>query len=64
METAMRAQREKVQLLKDGGADQDRITLERAKYRGQLSEYGAFSKKMGLRQERERIYLDGKGRIA
>lgn len=64
METAMRAQREKVQLLKDGNADQEIIMLERAKYRGQLSEYGAFSKKMGLRQERERIYLDGKGRIA
>lgn len=64
METSMRAQREKVQLLKDGNADQEIIMLERAKYRGQLSEYCAFSKKMGLRQERERIYLDGKGRIA
>ena len=34
------------------------------KYQGQLNEYARFSKKMGLRQERERIYLDMKGRVA
>ena len=64
METAMRAQREKVQLLQKGGADPDDVMLARCKYQGQLDEYARFSKKMGLKQERERIYLDMKGRVA
>lgn len=64
METAMRAQRQKVKLLKDNGADPDDVMLARAKYQGQLDEYARFSKKMGLKQERERIYLDMKGRVA
>lgn len=64
METAMRAQREKVQLLKTGGADPDDVMLARAKYQGQLNEYARFSKTMGLQQERERIYYDQRGRIA
>lgn len=64
METAMRAQREKVQLLKDGGADPEEITVAQAKYQGHLNEYAKFSKKMGLQQERERIYYDRRGRVA
>lgn len=64
METAMRAQRQKVKLLQEGGADPDDILLERCKYQGQLDEYAQFSKKMGLVQERERIYLDMQGRVA
>lgn len=64
METAMRAQREKVQMLQDGGADQQEVMLQKAKYQGQLGEYAAFSRKMGLKEERERIYIDGRGRIA
>lgn len=64
METAMRAQREKVQLLRSGGADPDDVMLARAKYQGQLNEYSRFSRKMGLKEERERIYYDMRGRIA
>lgn len=64
METAMRAQREKVQLLKEGGADPDDVMLARAKYQGQLNEYSRFCKKMGLPEERERIYYDMRGRVA
>lgn len=64
METAMRAQREKVRALQKGKADQDEILAHKMKYQGQLNEYARFSKKMGLRQERERIYLDMKGRVA
>lgn len=64
METAMRAQREKVQLLQHGGADPQEVMLMKAKYQGQLNEYAKFSKKMKLEQERERIYLDMRGRIA
>ena len=64
METAMRAQREKVVLLKQGGADPDDVMIARVKYQGQLNEYARFCKKMGLVQERERIYYDMRGRIA
>lgn len=64
METAMRAQREKVRLLQHGGADQDEIILHKAKYQGQLNEYSRFCRKMSLTEERERIYLDMKGRVA
>ena len=64
METCMRAQREKVDLLKKGGADPDDIMIVRAKYQGQLNEYSRFCKKMGLTEERERIYYDMRGFIA
>lgn len=64
METAMRAQREKVVLLKQGDADPDDVMLARAKYQGQLNEYSRFCRKMGLTEERERIYYDMRGRIA
>lgn len=64
METAMRAQREKVDLLKKGGADPDEVMLAKCKYQAQLDEYARFSKKMGLKQERERIHMDMRGRIA
>jgi hypothetical protein len=64
METAMRAQREKVRLLQHGGADRQEIILQKAKYQAQLNEYARFSNKMKLPQERERIYLDMRGRVA
>lgn len=64
METAMRAQREKVKLLQAGGADQDEVILHKAKYQGQLNEYSRFCRKMSLTEERERIYLDMIGKIA
>ena len=64
METAMRAQREKAALLKQGGADPDDVMLAKAKYQGQLGEYARFCKRMGLHQERERIYYDMLGRVA
>lgn len=64
METAMRAQREKVCLLQHGGADPDEVILQKAKYQGQLNEYSRFCRKMKLTEERERIYLDMKGRVA
>ena len=64
METAMQAQREKVQLLQKGGTDPDDVMLARAKYQGQLNEYSKFSRKMGLKEERERIYYDMRGHVA
>lgn len=64
METAMRAQREKVQLLQHGGADPNEVILQKAKYQGQLNEYSRFCRKMSLTEERERIYLDMRGKVA
>ena len=64
METAMRAQRSKIKALKVGNYDKDKLVLERAKYRGQLHEYTVFCEKMGMMQQRERIYMDMLGRLA
>ncbi len=64
METAMRAQREKVQLLKQGGADPDDILNARCKYQAMLDEYSEFSKKFKLPEQCERIYYDLRGRVA
>lgn len=64
METAMRAQREKVDLLKAAGVDKEEITLARCKYQAQLDEYSRFCRKMGLKEQRERIYMDMRGRVA
>ena len=36
----------------------------KAKYQNQLNEYALFSKHMGLKQERARIYFDMNGRVA
>lgn len=60
----MRAQRQKIRLLQEAGADKDDIMLEKARYQGQLNEYKQFSKKMGLLEQRERIYQDGLGKVA
>ena len=64
IERCMRAQREKVELLKEGGADKDDVMLARCKYQAQLDEYKRFSKVMKLPEQRERIYYDMKGRVA
>lgn len=64
METVMRAQREKVQLLKQGGADPGDILNARCKYQAMLDEYKEFSRKFGLPEQRERIYQDMAGRVA
>lgn len=64
METAMRAQREKVSLLKESGADKEEVMIARCKYQAQLGEYSRFCKKMGLKEQRERIYYDMRGRVA
>lgn len=64
METAIRAQRSKIKALKVGNYDKDKLVLERAKYRGQLYEYTVFCEKMGMVQQRERIYMDMLGKLA
>lgn len=63
LESLMRSQRRKIKLLKSGGADEDDIINVMAKYRATMSQYTAFSKQMGLPQQRERIYADGLGKV-
>lgn len=63
LETAMRAQRQKVKLLQEANADKKDITAVKCKYQKLSKEYTDFSKKMGLPQERQRIYSDGLGKI-
>lgn len=64
METSMRAQRSKIAALKAGDYDKDMLMIEQAKYQAQLYEYTVFSNKMGIPQQRERIYMDGLGNSA
>ncbi|MGN0615109.1 phage minor capsid protein [Ruminococcus flavefaciens] len=63
LETTMRAQREEMALLKEGGADEDDLINCRARYRGTSHEYARFSEAMGLPQQRERVSADGLGNI-
>ena len=63
METNMRAQRQTINLLKLGGADKKTITEERIKYRIQMQQYKNIAKFFGLKEQKERIYLDGLGRV-
>ena len=64
METAMRAQRQKVQLLEQGKADPDDIITAKCKYQARLGEYKEFRKKFNLPKQREQIYADLRGRVA
>lgn len=61
LETTMRAQREEMALLKEGGADEDDLINCRARYNATSHEYAQFSDAMGLPQQRERVYADGLG---
>lgn len=63
LETTMRAQRQEMQLLKEGGADEDDLINCRARYMGTSHEYATFSEAMGLPQQRERVTVDGLGNI-
>ncbi len=64
LETKMRAQRAKVKQLQQGGADPNDIIAAKARYLNTLHQYQEFSKKMGLPEQMERVYIDGLGRIA
>lgn len=63
LETAMRAQRQKIHLLEEADADEEDIINARCRYRGTSQEYTRFSKTMGLPQQRERVNADGLGNI-
>ena len=59
MERGMRAQRQKIKLLQQGGADEQEIILAKAKYQGQKQTYKDFSEKMKLPEQKARIMQDG-----
>lgn len=63
LETTMRAQRQEIKLLKEGGANEDDLIAARSRYRGTSAEYARFSKAMDLPQQRERVTVDGLGNI-
>lgn len=63
LETTMRAQRQKIKLLEEGGADEDTLIEARARYRTTSAEYSRFSTAMGIPQQRERVTVDGLGAI-
>lgn len=63
LETTMRAQRQEIKLLKEGGASEDDLIAARARYRGTSAEYARFSQAMDLPQQRERVTIDGLGNI-
>jgi hypothetical protein len=63
LETTMRAQREQIKLLKEGGADEDDIIAARARYRATSAEYSRFSSAMGIPQQRDRVTMDGLGNV-
>lgn len=64
METTMRKYRQDIKLLQEGGGSDEEIMLKKARYQGKMQEYKAFSKAMGLPEQKSRIYQDGLGRVA
>ena len=63
METNMRAYRERIKILKESGGSETDILATQARYRAQMNEYARFSDAMGLKQQKERIYADGLGKM-
>lgn len=59
LETAMRAQRQKIKLLEEGGADEQAIINARARYVKTSDEYVNFSKSVGLSQQWDRVTVGG-----
>ncbi|MDF2907965.1 MAG: hypothetical protein K0R34_3286 [Herbinix sp.] len=63
LETLMRKQRQDIDLLKRGVADPEDIQTAQIKYRNTMAQYKRFSEEMGLPQQRDRIYMDGLGKV-
>lgn len=59
MERNMRATRQQVKLLEEGGADEMAVIIKKARYQGQMQNYVGFSQRMGLPQQKQRIMQDG-----
>ncbi|MEE0692852.1 MAG: hypothetical protein U0M33_08120 [Lachnospiraceae bacterium] len=59
----MRATRQKIKLLQEGGAQDADVILQKARYQGQMQNYKDFSQKMKLPEQMKRVYHDGLGRM-
>lgn len=61
LETSMRKYRQDISLLKQSGLadDSDEVIAARCKYQTLSRKYSDFSKKMGLREHRDRVNVDG-----
>lgn len=63
LETKMRQQRAYAKQLMRGNGSADDIAAAKNKYAQTLRQYHGFSRKMGLPEQMERVYMDGLGRI-
>lgn len=63
LETVMRAERQEIKLLTEGGAGADDIMSANARYNKTSDEYARLSKTMNLPQQRQRVNIDGLGNI-
>lgn len=59
LETIMRAERQEIKLLTEGGAGDDDIMSANARYNKTSDEYARLSKAMNLPQQRQRVNIDG-----
>lgn len=63
LETIMRAERQEIKLLTEGGAGDDDIMSANARYNKTSDEYARLSKAMNLPQQRQRVNIDRLGNI-
>ena len=63
LETRMRAQRQEIKLMQEGGVNNDDILAPKVRYRTTMDEYVKFAEKMELSQQKQRIYNDGLGKV-
>ena len=63
LELTMRKYRQDIMLLKEGGNEGIELLGAQARYKQTMDEYVRFSKAMKLPQQRERVYMDGLGRV-
>ena len=64
LELTMRVYRQDIKLMKEGGVSELEIMGAKARYKKTMDEYVKFSKVMKLPEQRDRIYMDGLGRIS
>lgn len=63
MELVMRKYRQDIALLKEGEGNDFDVLAAQARYRTAMDGYVEFSQAMGLPQQKERVYMDGLGRV-
>lgn len=63
LESTMRKQRQDIKLLRQGKADEEDLVKALAKYQGTMAKYRDFSKAMKLPEQKQRVYMDGLGRV-